>query len=118
MNTATKAKWNTFEVTMAQILRLWALLSATYLHYTCNAVMFDLRLSSKSVCELEVVKTTVELDCGHQNTEIAMAWVGVFPTYVLPDDILRHSLTRDFMSYAVVYAVQVNCESHLWHFHI
>ena len=48
----------------------------------CNAVMFDLNLSAKSVCELEVVKTIIELDCGHQNTEIGAVWIGVFPTCV------------------------------------
>ena len=67
---------------MTQMFRLWALVSAIMLHFECDAVMFDLSLSSKSVCELEVIKSTVELDCVHRNTEIAVAWIGVFPTYV------------------------------------
>ena len=64
------------------IIRLLGLTLAIVLHFECNAVMFDLSLSSKSVCELDVVKSTIELDCVHRNTEIAAAWVGVFPTYV------------------------------------
>ena len=65
------------------MFKVWTLIStATFLHFMCNAVMFDLNLSAKSVCELEVVKTIIELDCGHQNTEIGAVWIGVFPTCV------------------------------------